>query len=97
MTLPADFSSANLNVGSSLPARSGSGTLFMKLGSPPTAAGAVRADAAAGVAVRNGNASRLGSDTVILQGRGEEKGPKKGEALNVAVSPTRAQFGDDPA
>jgi hypothetical protein len=31
---PADFSNSNLNVGSSLPDRSGSGTLFMKLGSP---------------------------------------------------------------
>ena len=31
---PADFSSSNLNVGSSLPDRSGSGTLFMNFGSP---------------------------------------------------------------
>ena len=37
MTLPVDFSSANLNVGSSLPESSGSGTLFMKLVSPPSA------------------------------------------------------------
>ena len=29
MTLPADFSSSNLNVGSSLPAKSGSGTLLL--------------------------------------------------------------------
>src|SRR5271154_4935665 len=30
MTLPWDFSKANLNVGSSLPESSGSGTLFLK-------------------------------------------------------------------
>ena len=34
---PADFSSSNLKVGSSSPASSGSGTLFMKLGSPASA------------------------------------------------------------
>src|SRR5207244_1823260 len=33
---PFDFSRANLKVRSSLPDRSGSGTLFMKLGSPAT-------------------------------------------------------------
>src|SRR2546423_1838576 len=33
---PGDFSRANLNVGSSLPDTSGSGTLFVKLGSPPS-------------------------------------------------------------
>src|SRR5438132_12982910 len=32
-----DFSRANLNVGNSLPDRSGSGKLFMKLGSPASA------------------------------------------------------------
>src|SRR5438445_809336 len=37
MTLPSDFSSANLKVGNSLPARMGSGTLFMKFGSPAAA------------------------------------------------------------
>ena len=37
MTLPSDFSSSNLNVGNSLPESSGSGTLFMKLGSPASA------------------------------------------------------------
>src|SRR6478736_8478814 len=37
ITLPSDFSSANLKVGNSLPDRSGSGTLFMKLGSPAPA------------------------------------------------------------
>ena len=37
ITLPSDFSSSNLKVGNSLPASSGSGTLFMKLGSPASA------------------------------------------------------------
>ena len=34
ITFPLDFSRANLKVGSSLPETRGSGTLFMKLGSP---------------------------------------------------------------
>src|SRR5262249_15715871 len=34
MTFPWDFSRANLKVGRSSPERSGSGTWFMKLGSP---------------------------------------------------------------
>ena len=37
ITFGWDFSKANLNVGRSLPARSGSGTLFMKLESPARA------------------------------------------------------------
>ena len=37
MTLPADFSRANLNVGNSFPASTGSGPLFAKLGSSPAA------------------------------------------------------------
>jgi hypothetical protein len=46
MTLPSDFSRANLNVGSASLDRSGSGTLFMKLASPAWAG-----DAAAKAAV----------------------------------------------
>src|SRR5207244_3716152 len=34
MVFPSDFSKANLKVGRSLPAKSGSGTLFMNVGSP---------------------------------------------------------------
>src|ERR1700677_4272603 len=37
MTLPSDFSRANLNVGSSCSDKSGSGTLLEKLGSPAVA------------------------------------------------------------
>src|ERR1700730_3899170 len=37
ITFAFDFSRANLKVGRSLPDRSGSGTLFMKLGSPASA------------------------------------------------------------
>jgi hypothetical protein len=37
ITFASDFSSSNLNVGRSLPEVGGSGTLFMKLGSPPSA------------------------------------------------------------
>jgi hypothetical protein len=36
VTFAFDFSRANLKDGSSLPERSGSGTLFVKLGSPPS-------------------------------------------------------------
>ena len=56
ITFAFDLSRANLNVGSSLPDRSGSGTLFMKLESPaatrlvPTRAAVVAAvNAAAAV------------------------------------------------
>src|SRR4051812_17339200 len=52
MTLPSDFSSSNLNVGSSLPDRSGSGTLFEKLGSPAAAGFAPPAAAASAAAAR---------------------------------------------
>src|SRR5262245_55618105 len=45
MTFPLDFSSSNLKVGNSPPARTWSGTLFMKLGSPASA-GLVPASAA---------------------------------------------------
>src|SRR5260370_37522679 len=55
---PGDFSRANLNVGSSLPARIESGTLFMTLGSPastrlvPTSAAVVAAANCAGPGTR---------------------------------------------
>ena len=66
MTLPSDFSSANLKVGSSLPDRSGSGTLFMKLGSPASAAcDPLNVASAAMPAAVTRNSRRCGSDMVL--------------------------------
>src|SRR5882757_1551529 len=65
ITLPADFSSANLNVGRSLPERAGSGTLFIKLGSPAAAGCAplsVASEAIPAAAAKNSR--RCGSDMV---------------------------------
>ena len=64
MTLPVDFSSANLNVGNSLPDSTGSGTLFMKLGSPPAATrvAIVAVVAAASAAAPERNSRRWKSD-----------------------------------
>lgn len=66
ITLPCDFSSANLKVGNSLPERSGSGTLFMKLGSP-AAAGceALSAASAATPAAATRKSRRSGSDMLL--------------------------------
>src|SRR4051794_25037177 len=65
MTLPSDFSSANLKVGRSLPASVGSGTLFMKLGSPPAAGVAEPSAASETMPAAARNARRCGSDIVL--------------------------------
>src|SRR5260370_34273164 len=67
ITFAFDFSRANLNVGSSLPARSGSGTLFMKLGSPAaTRLVSIRAAVvAAAVAYPLDGKSRGGRSTLV--------------------------------
>src|SRR6476620_5355018 len=61
MTLPSDFSNANLKVGRSLPASVGSGTLFMKLGSPPAAGRAVASAANETVPAAAKKSRRCGS------------------------------------
>src|SRR5437899_11160522 len=65
MTLPSDFSSANLKVGRSLPASVVSGTLFMKLGSPPAAGVAEPSAASETMPAAAKNARRCGSDMVL--------------------------------
>src|SRR5689334_10493725 len=77
MTLPSDFSRANLNVGRSLPDKAGSGTLFMKLGSPATAGCAppiVASEAIPAAATRNSR--RCGSD--MLSSWWDENPPANG-------------------
>src|SRR6185436_12189285 len=66
MTLPSDFSSANLKVGRSLPASVGSGTLFMKLGSPPAAGVAEPSAASEAIPAAARNSRRCGSDMAAL-------------------------------
>jgi hypothetical protein len=63
ITFPADFSSANLNVGSWSPDRSPSGTLFMKLGSP-AAAGVAAASPAAAMPMPAMRTSRRSTSTM---------------------------------
>jgi len=64
---PDDFSRANLKVGSSLPDTSGSGTLFMKLGSPASAVlEPSRTAAAANPAVPARKSRRCRSDIVCF-------------------------------
>jgi hypothetical protein len=66
ITLPSDFSSANLKVGKSLSDSAGSGTLFMKLGSPAMAGRAeasVASEAMAAALAKNSR--RCGSDMLI--------------------------------
>src|SRR3954462_15927741 len=65
MTLPSDFSSANLKVGRSLPASVGSGTLFMKLGSPPAAGWAPPSAASEAMPAAARNSRRCGSDMML--------------------------------
>src|SRR6516165_12178819 len=65
MTFPSDFSRANLKVGRSSPERSGSGTLFMKLGSP-AAAGFAAATAAAASAEPIRTSRRCTLDMMII-------------------------------
>src|SRR5260370_36763136 len=70
--LTFDFSRLNLKVGSSLPDRSGSGTLFMKLGSPastrlvPTRA-AVGAAAHPAAPVRKSRRWQPGMESPLLE------------------------------
>src|SRR5215831_17078704 len=65
MTFPSDFSRANLNVGSSSPERAGSGTLFMKLGSPASAGFAAVKAAVAKPAVPTRTSRRRTSDMAL--------------------------------
>src|SRR5438270_3511575 len=65
MTLPSDFSKANLKVGRSLPASVGSGTLFMKLGSPPAAGVAEPSADSEAMPAAARNFRRCGSDMVL--------------------------------
>src|SRR5262249_9790884 len=62
MTFPSDFSSANLKVGSSFSDKAGSGTLFMKLGSPAAAGCAAARAVAARPAVATSTSRRCMSD-----------------------------------
>src|SRR5438105_4960711 len=76
ITFGLDFSRAYLKVGSSLPASTGSGTLFMKLGSPASAhrdAASEEVTAAANAAAPDKNSRRLISDIEISW---LEKGPQ---------------------
>src|SRR6266850_678562 len=92
MTLPSDFSSANLKVGRSLADSVGSGTLFMKLGSPPAAGVAEPSAASEAMPAAARNARRCGSDMVLSL-----CGPAKCSAAAHATAegvPTRPQVGD---
>src|SRR5262249_780052 len=85
MTFPSDFSRANLKVGRSSPERSGSGTLFMKLGSP-AAAGFAAATAAAASAEPIRTSRRCTLDIMIISmmpfdGDGPKPGTRGGHSL----------------
>src|SRR5262249_35691145 len=71
ITFPTDFSRANLKVGNSLPDSKGSGTLFMKLGSPaaacPAPPRAAVAAASAAAPVRKSLRSRLDMESPWLR------------------------------
>src|SRR5437879_3947215 len=64
ITLPSDFSSANLKVGRSLSDSTGSGTLFMKLGSPAAAGCTPLSVASEAIPAAVKNSRRCGSDMV---------------------------------